>query len=131
MVPAAIISTTDGPSNPTRQASAPGVPRIRMPNTAQRLTMLGPGRNRHNAKRSLNFCAVIQPLFSTSIRRTHANTPPKLDMERPAKARHNAAMDGREAATAATAEGASGSAGGTAEGVELGHAATVNAGRDR
>src|SRR5215468_7213603 len=117
-VPAAIISATDGPSNPTTQASAPGVPRIRAPNTAQRLTMLGPGRNWHNARRSLNSCAVIQPLFSTSIRRAHASTPPKLDIERPAKARNNAAMEGREAAT--TAEGASGSAGGTAEGVESG-----------
>src|SRR5229473_5834410 len=94
------------------------MPRIRAPNTAQRLTMLGPGRNWHNARRSLNSCAVIQPLVSTSIRRAHANTPPKLDIETPAKARHNAAMDGRKAATAATAAGASGSAGGTAEGVE-------------
>jgi len=91
------------------------MPRIRAPNTAQRLTMFGPGRNWHNARRSLNSCAVIQRLFSTNIRRAHANTPPKLDIETAAKARHNAAMGGRDAATA---EGASGSAGGTAEGVE-------------
>src|SRR5258707_11223586 len=94
------------------------MPRIRAPNTAQRLTMLGPGRNWHNARRSLNSCAVIQPLFSTSIRRAHANTPPKLVIETPAKARHNAAIEGCGAATATTAEAASGSAGGTAEGVE-------------
>src|SRR5258708_3925757 len=118
MVPAAIISTTDGPSNPTRQARAPGMPRIRTPNTAHRLTMLGPGRNWHNARRLLNSSAVIQPLFSTSIRRAHANTPPKLDIETPANVRHNSAMEGRGAATAATAGGASGSAVRAAEGVE-------------
>src|SRR6266478_2194599 len=118
MVPAAIISTTDGPSSPTRQASAPGMPRIRLPNTAQRLTMLGPGRNWHNARRSLNSSAVIQPLFSTSIRRAHANTPPKLDIDTPAKVRHNSTMEGRGAATEVTAEGAPGSAAGAAEGVE-------------
>src|SRR5260221_5132092 len=94
------------------------MPRSRAPNTAQRLTMLGPGRTRHNARRSLNSCAVIQPLFLTSLRRAHANTPPKLDIETPAKVRHNSAMEGCGAATAATAEAASGSAGGTAEGVE-------------
>src|SRR5215831_10348925 len=110
-VPAAIISTTDGPSNPIRQASAPGTPRTRTPNTALKLTMFGPGRNWHNARRSLNSSAVIQRLFSTSIRRAHANTPPKLDIETPAKARNKSAIAG-------TAEEALGSAAGAGDGVE-------------
>jgi hypothetical protein len=57
----------------------------------------------------LNSVAVIQRLFSTSIRRAHANAPPKLDIETPAKVRNNTAIEGRRAAATATTTGASSS----------------------
>src|SRR5579864_7297410 len=66
-----------GPSNPEKEAIAPGSPRRREPNTKVRLTMLGPGRKWQRAKVSLNSSAVIHLCWSTMPRRAQTSTPPK------------------------------------------------------
>ena len=41
--------TNGGPINPTSATTAPAKPRMRRPNTTERFTTLGPGRNWHSA----------------------------------------------------------------------------------
>src|SRR5713226_676730 len=78
--------TNGGPINPTSATAAPTGPRMRRPNTTERLTTFGPGRNWHSAYASLNSAGVIHLRSSTSIRRDHARTPPKPQSEIRAKA---------------------------------------------
>src|SRR4029079_12434642 len=76
-MPAASITQNGKIKKPDQAAIAPVGPRIREPNTAVRLTTLGPGRNWQSAYTSLNSSAVIQRFRSTNIRRVHINVPPK------------------------------------------------------
>ena len=49
-----------GPIRPMRAIAAPAGPPKRRPNTTEKLTRLGPGKNCASAKASLNSSAVIQ-----------------------------------------------------------------------
>src|SRR3954462_8377526 len=81
---------TGGPNSPQKAAPAPAAPRPRAPNTPDRLTMFGPGRNRQSANVSLNSSAVIHRCWSTRLRRAHTNTPPKPARDSVAKATNSA-----------------------------------------
>src|SRR6476469_1313195 len=86
---------TGGPSRPRSATSAPAAPPKREPNTTEKLTTFGPGRNCATEKASLNSCAVIHCFCSTSIRRAQGKTPPKPETETVAKATNNSGSVGR------------------------------------
>src|SRR5262249_8435480 len=84
-----------GPIRPARATAAPGAPPKREPNTTEKFTTLGPGRNCESAKASLNSSAVIQHFCSTILRRAQGNAPPKPETETIAKARNSSESVGR------------------------------------
>src|SRR6478609_130286 len=87
-----------GPMSPASATAAPDAPPKREPNTTEKFTTFGPGRNCESAKASLNSSAVIQPFCSTILRRAHGKAPPKPEIETIAKARNSSDKAGRFAA---------------------------------
>src|SRR5262245_36262394 len=83
-----------GPIRPASATAAPGAPAKREPNTTEKLTTFGPGRNCDNANASLNSSAVIQCFCSTIIRRAHGKAPPKPETDTTTKARNNSESAG-------------------------------------
>ena len=68
---------------------APPTPPKREPNTTEKLTRFGPGRNCDSEKVSLNSSAVIHFCFSTIIRRAQGSAPPNPEMDDRAKPRNS------------------------------------------
>src|SRR5471030_304292 len=97
--------TSGGPIKPASATAAPRAPPKRAPNTTEKFTTFGPGRNCESAKVSLNSCVVIQCLRSTIMRRAQGSAPPKPDIETTAKARNNSVSVGRSGASAGGAAG--------------------------
>ena len=82
---------------PASATAAPAAPPKREPNTTEKLTTLGPGRNWDSANASLNSSAVIHPRWSTIMRRAHGSAPPNPEMETTTKARNSSSREGRAA----------------------------------
>src|SRR5471032_3177554 len=97
--------TSGGPIKPASATAAPGAPPKRAPNTTEKFTTFGPGRNCDSAKASLNSCVVIQCLRSTIMRRAQGSAPPKPDTETTAKARNSSESDGCSGESAGGAAG--------------------------
>src|SRR5215470_17056404 len=89
-----------GPIRPASATAAPGAPPKREPNTTEKLTTFGPGRNCESAKASLNSSEVIQRRSSTIIRRAQGSAPPNPEMETITKARKSSESLGRIAVEA-------------------------------
>src|SRR5512135_1481850 len=87
--------TNGGPIRPASAMAAPAAPPKREPNTTEKFTTFGPGRNCESAKASLNSSAVIQRRCSTIIRRAQGSAPPKPEMETMTKARNSSDNEGR------------------------------------
>src|SRR5476651_1020237 len=90
--------TSGGPIKPASATAAPAAPPKREPNTTEKFTTFGPGRNCESAKASLNSSDVIQHFCSTILRRAQGSVPPKPDTETTAKARNSSDSDGRSVA---------------------------------
>src|SRR4029453_15442053 len=90
-----VTMISGGPIRPASATAAPGAPPKRDPNTTEKLTTLGPGRNWDRAKASLNSSAVIPPRFSTIIPRAHGSAPPNPEIETMTNARNNSDNLGR------------------------------------
>src|ERR1035437_6208160 len=86
-----------GTSSPASATAAPAGPPKRAPNTTEKLITFGPGRNCESAKVSLNSSVVIQRFCPTIMRRAHGSTPPKAEIDTPAKARNSSASEGCKA----------------------------------
>src|SRR5215831_18461733 len=84
-----------GPISPASATAAPGAPPKREPNTTEKFTTFGPGRNWESANASLNSSDVIQRRCSTIIRRAHGSAPPNPKMETTTKARKSSESLGR------------------------------------
>src|SRR6516225_6995299 len=84
-----------GPISPASATAAPGAPPKREPNTTEKFTTFGPGRNWESANASLNSSDVIQRRCSTIIRRAHGSAPPNPEMETITKARKSSESLGR------------------------------------
>src|SRR5215470_6170681 len=95
-----------GPIRPASATAAPGAPAKREPNTTEKLTTFGPGRNCDSANASLNSSAVIQCFCSTIIRRAHGRAPPKPEIDTTTKAPNNSESEGRT--TVGDGDGAAG-----------------------
>src|SRR6516164_2335092 len=93
-----------GPIKPARATAAPDAPAKREPNTTEKFTTFGPGKNCDSANASLNSSAVIQCFCSTIMRRAHGKAPPKPEMDTTTKARNSSDRDGRVDAGIATGE---------------------------
>src|SRR6185295_6095880 len=72
----AISSPTAAAVMPARMRPSISISPNREPNTTEKLTTLGPGRNWDSANASLNSSAVIHPRWSTIMRRAHGSAPP-------------------------------------------------------
>ncbi len=83
--------------SPASATAAPAAPPKREPNTTEKFTTLGPGRNWDNANASLNSSAVIQRRWSTIMRRAHGSAPPNPETETTTKARNSSSREGRAA----------------------------------
>src|SRR5262249_19770443 len=86
-----------GPISPASATAAPGAPPKREPNTTEKFTTFGPGRNCESAKASLNSSDVIQRRCSTIISRAQRSAPPNPEMETITKARKSSESFGRVA----------------------------------
>ena len=86
--------TSGGPISPASATAAPRAPPKRKPNTTEKFTTFGPGRNCDSAKASLNSSAVIQRFCSTIIRRAHGSAPPKPESDTMTKARNSSESEG-------------------------------------
>src|SRR5262249_55984266 len=93
-----VTMASGGPISPASATAAPGAPPKREPNTTEKFTTFGPGRNCDKAKASLNSSAVIQPFCSTILRRAHGKVPPKPEIETITKETNNSDRGGRVAA---------------------------------
>src|SRR6476660_7244145 len=90
-----VTTIKGGTIRPARATAAPGAPPKREPNTTEKFTTFGPGRNCESAKASLNSSAVIQCFCSTILRRAHGSAPPNPEMETTTKAENSSGRDGR------------------------------------
>src|SRR5665213_1739008 len=97
--------TTGGPSRFNGVTAAPATPLKREPNTTQKLTRFGPGRNCDSENVSLNSSAVIHLRRSTIIRRAQGSAPPKLDRDTNAKPVKSSVSDGWKAGGVGSASG--------------------------
>src|SRR4051794_23127819 len=113
-----VAITIGGPTSPAKAAMPPATPRNREPNTTDRLTMFGPGRERHSAKNSLNSSAVIQRGWAPKPRRGQASTPPKPASDILANATNSSARPGWLGGLKAGISGAGTAAGGKSEGID-------------
>src|SRR5512143_1926488 len=90
-----VTMMSGGPISPASATAAPGAPPKRDPNTTEKFTTFGPGRNCDSANASLNSSAVIHRRCSTIIRRAQGSAPPNPEIDTTTKARNNANSEGR------------------------------------
>src|SRR3569833_2855753 len=86
--------TSGGSIRPKKAAAAPATPPKRAPNTTEKLTTFGPGRNCASANASLNSCVFIQRFCSTIMRRAQGSAAPKPDSATLTKEMNSSARPG-------------------------------------